>query len=268
MNETVTTGSDEHAGTGSEARPGEASPDRHGDETSPDPHGDEASPGPHGDQDITALLLGTLAGLARETRETRAGEPASEAAGRPRLGDLVTALDERAFGLLLLVFALPCCVPLLWGIPQVVALPMLALTGQIAAGRQSPWLPAALADRRFDAAAMQGVVRRTQRYVGWAERLARPRLTALTEGRGLRVVGALLAVPCASILVPLPSTNTAPGIGVAIASVGLIERDGLLVLAGLLLGLAWVAFLITITVLLGAEATSIVKDWAMGLLGR
>ena len=232
----------------------------------------------HGDEDITTLLLAALDGLERgggvapgegpgegEGQGTEA--PDAEAA-RPRLGDLVTALDERAFGLLLLVFALPCCIPILYGIPQIVALPMLALTGQIAAGRQSPWLPEALANRRFDAGAMKGVVRRAQRYVGWAERLARPRLTGLTEGVGLRVVGALLLVPCASILVPLPSTNTAPGIGVAVASVGLIERDGLLVLGGLLFGLAWVAFLVTITVLLGAEATSIVKDWVLGLAGR
>ena len=235
----------------------------------------------HGDEDITTLLLAALDGLERgaaagkdpgdsqgEGEGQRTEAPDAEEAPRPRLGDLVTALDERAFGLLLLVFALPCCIPILYGIPQIVALPMLALTGQIAAGRQSPWLPEALANRRFDAGAMKGVVRRAQRYVGWAERLARPRLTGLTEGVGLRVVGALLLVPCASILVPLPSTNTAPGIGVAVASVGLIERDGLLVLGGLLFGLAWVAFLVTITVLLGAEATSIVKDWVLGLAGR
>ena len=233
------------------------------------PRGPAPVPDPHGDVDITTLLLGTLDGLGRDAaRPSADGDGLDEEAQRPRLGDLVTALDERAFGLLLLVFALPCCIPVLYGIPQIVALPMLALTGQIAAGRHSPWLPEALANRRFDARAMKGVVRRAQRYVGWAERLARPRLTALTEGVGLRIVGALLLVPCASILVPLPSTNTAPGIGVAIASVGLIERDGLLVLGGLLFGLAWVAFLIAITVLLGAEATSIVKDWVLGMLGR
>ena len=228
-------------------------------------------PDPHAGADITTLLLGVLDGLAggaagrppADEAQADAGV-AGQGAGRPRLGDLVAALDERAFGLLLLVFALPCCIPILYGIPQIVALPMLALAGQIAGGRQSPWLPGALADRRFDAGAMRGVVRRAQRYVGWAERLARPRLTALTEGVGLRVVGVLLLIPCASILVPLPSTNTAPGIGVAIASVGLIERDGLLVLGGLLFGLAWVAFLVTITVLLGAEATSIVKAWVLG----
>ncbi|MEO1426338.1 MAG: exopolysaccharide biosynthesis protein, partial [Pseudomonadota bacterium] len=70
---------------------------------------------------------------------------------------------------------------------------------------------------------------------------------------------ALLLIPCASILVPLPSTNTAPGIGVTIAAIGLIERDGLLVIFGLTLGLAWVLLL----VLLGAEGIQLIKTWLM-----
>lgn len=53
-----------------------------------------------------------------------------------------------------------------------------------------------------------------------------------------------MMIPAASILVPLPSTNTVPGIGVAITSIGLIERDGLMILLGLFIGLLWVAFLL------------------------
>ena len=239
-------------------------------ETEARPSQEAAGPGvvDHG-QDITQLLDDTLERLAtraagRTYEPGEAGTDDAEKESQPSLGDLVDALDERAFGLLLLILALPCCIPLLWGIPQIVALPMLATAGQIAGGREHPWLPGALANRRFDARYLQGKVRGVRRYIGWAERFAKPRLTALTEGIGLRVVGALLMIPCASILVPLPSTNTAPGIGVAVASVGLLERDGLLVLLGLLFGLAWVVFLVTITILLGAEATSIVKGFILG----
>ncbi len=204
----------------------------------------------HRDGGVTALLDATLDRLAQ-----RRGED-----GEVSLGTLLDELDERAFGLLLLVLALPCCIPLLWGIPQIVALPMLAIAFQIARGQDHPWLPEALRQRRFAVSGMHGVVRRAQRYLGWAERLARPRLNRLTEGVGLRIVGFLLLIPTASILVPLPSTNTAPGIGVAIASVGLLERDGLLVLLGLLFGLAWVMLL----VFLGAEAIAFAKGLVFG----
>ncbi|ADM09918.1 Uncharacterized ABC-type transport system, permease component [Parvularcula bermudensis HTCC2503] len=218
---------------------------------------------------VTALLLATLDDLARHQRSTdtplkEGKEGAAHPEGEATLSTLLDRLDERAFGLLLLFFALPCCIPFLWGIPQIVALPMLALAAQLAAGREAPWLPDGLRDRRIDIQSMRGVVQRTARYLGWVERFARPRFSTLTDGAAVRVVGALMLIPCASILVPLPSTNTAPGIGVAIASIGLIERDGLLVIVGLLLGLAWVALLIFGFFYFGAEALDIIKEMILG----
>jgi len=60
---------------------------------------------------------------------------------------LLGELDEQAFGAGLFLLALPCCIPVLYGVPQVVALPMLALAAQMVMGREEPWLPARLADR-------------------------------------------------------------------------------------------------------------------------
>ena len=45
-----------------------------------------------------------------------------------------------------------------------------------------------------------------------------------------------MAFASASILVPLPMTNTVPGFGVAIASFGLMQKDGLMVIGGLIIG--------------------------------
>lgn len=174
-----------------------------------------------------------------------------------KLGDVVDRLDERAFGFLLLLLALPCCLPFVYLLPQIVALPMLALAGQMAAGRHHPWLPRKFHERPFSVPAFQKVVTRSARYVGWVERFARPRLRPVTGHMATRLVGALLLIPTASILVPLPSTNTIPGIGVAITSLGLIERDGVLVVLGLLVGFIWVGLLL----FLGAEATQFIKDW-------
>jgi hypothetical protein len=172
------------------------------------------------------------------------------------LAELIGALDERAFGLGILILALPCAIPFLYGIPQIVALPMLALAAQLAMGREHPWLPETLGRRKVPVGSLRTVVRRAHRTLGLLERLTAPRLTGLTDGAGARVVGALMLIPAASVLVPLPLTNTTPGIGVGIAAVGLLERDGLLVLLGLFIGLAWVFILI----FFGAEAVSAVKD--------
>lgn len=160
------------------------------------------------------------------------------------LGELSDLMAERAFGLLLLVLALPCCLPFVYVLPQLVALPMVVLAVQMASGRHSPWLPETLRKRTLPVAGLLDVVVRAKRYGGWLERLAHPRFASLTGDRATRLIGALLVVPCLSILVPLPLTNTVPGIGVALAAIGLIERDALFVILGLVVALLWVAILV------------------------
>lgn len=160
------------------------------------------------------------------------------------LGELSDMMEERAFGLLLLVLALPCCLPFIYLLPQLVALPMLVLASQMASGRRAPWLPETLRKRALPVAGLLDVVARAKRYGGWLERLAHPRFPSLTGDRATRVIGMLLIIPCASILVPLPLTNTVPGIGVALAAVGLIERDALFVILGLVVAMIWVAILV------------------------
>lgn len=159
------------------------------------------------------------------------------------LGALSDGMEERAFGLLLLLLALPCGLPFVYLLPQIVAMPMLLLVAQMAMGRRSPWLPDGLRKRELPIERFLGVVETARKYAGWLEKLAHERLAWITDQSATRIVGALLLIPCASILVPLPLTNTVPGIAVALAAVGLIERDGLFVLLGIIGGLIWVALL-------------------------
>ncbi len=207
----------------------------------------------------TRVLAGILADL-RTNAEANPALKTDDDEPQARLGDIVDRLDERAYGFLILLLALPCCLPFVYVLPQIVALPMLALAAQLAAGRRHPWLPKALHDRTFSIPAFEKVVVRASRYVGFVEHVATPRLKPVTSHLGARFIGVLMLAPMASILIPLPSTNTAPGIGVAIAALGLIERDGVLVILGLLFGLAWVALL----AFLGLEAASLIKAWIGG----
>jgi hypothetical protein len=163
---------------------------------------------------------------------------------RITIGALADALTGRAFGVLMLVLALPCAIPFLYGVPQVVSVPMIFLSAQIIMGRHTVWLPERLRRRHFARAGFLDMARRAKRYVGWAEHLSFPRLSFLTRGVFERIFGVFMLIFCASIAVPLPLTNTVPGIAVGIMSVGFIERDGLLVIAGTILGTLWVTGLL------------------------
>ncbi len=206
------------------------------------------------DQDIA--LTAALAGIAETAPEDGLS-----------LGAFSDALGERVFGALLFALAIPVCMPFLYGVPQVVALPMMAIAVQMAAGRTHPWMPKSFRDRPLDKASLVRIARWSKKWFGWLEALARPRLTLLSGPTAERVVGAIFVLFCTSILIPLPTTNTAPGIGIAIASIGLITRDGLLVLAGLILGIFWISLLIIGFTFFGAAFIDLLKEFILGLFG-
>jgi len=166
-------------------------------------------------------------------------------------------LHERAFGLFLLVLALPCCIPFLYGIPQIVALPLMFVSAQLLVGRLTPWLPGRLGARDISTEGLQNLADRAGPWLRRIEALSRPRLGALTRTPADRLVGLALVLFSASILVPLPGTNTVPGIAVVIVAVGLLQRDGLMVIVGSLLGLAWIGTLI----FAGATLASLIRGW-------
>jgi hypothetical protein len=68
---------------------------------------------------------------------------------------IMAQLHERAFGLFLLVLALPCCIPFLYGVPQVVALPLMFISVQMLIGRDVPWLPRKLGARTVSKASLR-----------------------------------------------------------------------------------------------------------------
>ncbi|MEM9317551.1 MAG: exopolysaccharide biosynthesis protein [Pseudomonadota bacterium] len=170
---------------------------------------------------------------------------------------ILTQLHERAFGLFLLVLALPCCIPFLYGVPQVVAVPLMFIAAQIAYGRDHPWLPEKLAAREVSKESLQSLARRAGPWLRRIEALSHPRLVFLTQAPLDRIVGLALVLFCGSILFPAPLTNTVPGFAVVIVAMGLLMRDGLLVLLGSVLGTAWIAALI----FAGVSIITLIRGW-------
>lgn len=188
----------------------------------------------------------------------RLSQLAEDAQGEAVTLDWILAqLHERAFGLFLLVLALPCCIPFLYGVPQVVSLPLMFVSAQIVLGRRAPWLPKRLGARTVSSESLRGLAERAGPWLRRIEALSHPRLIALTRPPMDRIMGLALVLFSASILVPLPLTNTVPGFAVVVIAMGLLQRDGILVLGGALLGTAWIATL----VLTGASLISLIMGW-------
>jgi hypothetical protein len=170
-------------------------------------------------------------------------------------------MDERAFGLLILILTIPCLVPALYGVPQVLGVPIILLAAQILVGREEPWLPEGVLRRRVPKVWLDRMADFASKRMGWFERLSRPRLKWLACGPGERL--AALFMILATLTIVLPMTNTVPSVALALLSVGLIQRDGLFVALGSAVAVAWAGLLIAlgVGVVLGA-------GWAVSLFNR
>ncbi len=163
---------------------------------------------------------------------------------RLTLGDLESALGDRSFGVLLLVFCIPALVP---GVATVATVPLVLLGAQLALGHPTPWMPAFVRRRSMATTDFARIVRRVAPIVERVERLLRPRAAAATTLSGERLIGAMCAALALLLPVPLPFGNAIVVFPILVLALALIERDGRVALGGLLAGVACAAFFLALT---------------------
>jgi hypothetical protein len=159
---------------------------------------------------------------------------AHEEGERVTFAEIVTGLRHRAFGFTMLLFALPCCLPMPPGVPTVCGAALALVALNMIVGRRYLWLPRAITVRSMQRADLKRIVERALPHLQRLERICRPRIAALTDGIGKAVVGAVVLTLGVLLILPIPLLgNIPPGIAVAVIAVGIAERDGVVVLIGL-----------------------------------
>jgi hypothetical protein len=162
---------------------------------------------------------------------------ARDPAERLTVGDILATLGDRSFSLLVVILGLPNCIPMPPPIPIFCALLLIGVAVQIGSGRHAPWAPAFVLNRSV---ARKDVARAAGRAIPLLERLERfsqPRFNWLGHRRATLALGALLMALALGVLVALPVVGQIPwGWAVCLLGIGLVERDGLLILGALALG--------------------------------
>lgn len=166
------------------------------------------------------------------------------------LVEVVAALGDRSLPIALIIFSLPNCIPAPPGIGSIFALPVLAVAWQMLRGYQGLQLPGILARRKVSLRTLRWLADKGMRPLIAVERRCRPRLQSLVTPRAERWLSIwILGLACV-VLFPGPMTNFLPAIAIVVMSVGLLERDGLIVLAGAIWGFFAATIAITFTVAL------------------
>lgn len=140
--------------------------------------------------------------------------------------------------LLTLPFLLPVSIP---GVSGVFGPAIILIAAGITANRM-PWLPRRLARKEFNSEKLKATLGRGLHIVVRIERVVRPRLEGITaKGIPARLNGIAIIFTAVLLMAPfglVPFTNTLPAFAILFLSIGMSQRDGLVVIAGYLLILA------------------------------
>ncbi|WP_088346597.1 MULTISPECIES: exopolysaccharide biosynthesis protein [Rhodomicrobium] len=159
------------------------------------------------------------------------------------VGEIVDALSDRSFGIIIILFALPNTIlPIAW----VLGTPILIFSIQMAMGQQKPWLPEFMRRQQLDRETFTKAINYVVRYLTKIESLLKPRLTFLTSSGMERAIGVWLTILTIVLLVPVPFGNALPSFGIAIIAAGLLERDGLAIIVGSLIGILGTVYVIAL----------------------
>jgi hypothetical protein len=146
--------------------------------------------------------------------------------------------------LLLLVFALPNTVPLgIPGLSTLTGVPLTLVALQMIVGMRAPYLPRWLAQRSIARESFTRLIEATAPWLRRLERFMRPRWLGLTGLAGERTLGAFCFLLALVLVLPIPFGNWLPSIAIALMALGLIEKDGALMSAGVVVGLLSLALL-------------------------
>ena len=155
------------------------------------------------------------------------------------LFEIKYALQQKGFGILMLIFALPLSIPIPVppGLTTIFSLPLIVFSLQMMFGANSPWMPKWLGNRSIARKNLAMIIEKTAPVLQRVEKWMKPRLSFISCSlKGERFLGLFCLLCSLSIAIPLPLTNFIPAGGIVLISLGLMSKDGLVVCLGILVG--------------------------------
>lgn len=175
------------------------------------------------------------------------------------LREVLYVLGGRGYLLLVLLLALPFITPIpLPGlsVPFGLAIALIAL--RLSLG-QRPLLSKNLQRKELPAGFIARLFNVAEKILRFLEKLLRPRISFLTDTPLLVQMHAVLMLLAAVALLlplPIPFTNSFPAWAILLVAAGLLERDGVFILAAYVVFSAGVCYF----VFLGEAATALVQE--------
>jgi hypothetical protein len=148
------------------------------------------------------------------------------------VGEIIDRTSHAGFGFLLGFLAL-ISIPF-FGLSTPFGLAIAFVAGQMALGRKRPWLPRNIRRRHVSLVTLNWLSTRVARWTAGLEKAIRPRLGLFVRGPFWIACGAAIMIQGLGLALPmpLPGSNWIFVFPVMVYGIGLLEDDGVLIMAG------------------------------------
>jgi hypothetical protein len=171
--------------------------------------------------------------------------------------------SDRSLAMLIFFIALPLAfgVAAIPAVNSLFSIPLILLTLQQVLGKTQCWMPKMLDNKIIEKQTVDKLIHKVLPFINKAERIMRPRLFFITHAHAQRLIGVVGLIFSFYLFIPMPFANTVPSFGLLFMAAGLLMRDGLLILIGMVGGLIWVSALTLISLHFGDQFLTFIKDF-------
>ncbi len=154
-----------------------------------------------------------------------------------KIGTLLKSIDSGGFALLNLIFSIILMIPLPPPIAIIAGLIVMFLSFQMIIGMKEVWLPKFITEKSIKRSTLTIIVEKSTVYLYKLERFTRRRFTFVSNPITERIIGAFIFFLAGITLTPIVFANTIPGLAIILISFGMINKDGLMVIIGFIVGI-------------------------------
>ncbi len=154
-----------------------------------------------------------------------------------KVGTLLKSIDSGGFALLNLIFSIILMIPLPPPIAIIAGLIIMFLSFQMIIGMKEVWLPKFITEKSIKRTTLTVIVEKSTIYLYKLERFTRRRFTFVSNPITERIIGAFIFFLAGITLTPIVFANTIPGLAIILISFGMINKDGLMVIIGFIVGI-------------------------------
>lgn len=175
------------------------------------------------------------------------------------ISDVINAMESVGFGLIMMIFAFGIIIPTPPPFPSLISMPLVVFSFQMLLGYSAPRLPKRFSNLKVKRAILAMLIQKSSSIIRKIERFLKPRCLFMTKPLAEKITGFFMLLFSSFIVLPIPLSNYIPGLGILIASFGMLSKDGLVIICGILIGCLGIVISVT-ALIIGVEFIANIKN--------